>query len=197
MTDETVTPDAKPEPNGNDTAVTPAEAQTTDTAPAEHMIPKSRFDEVNNQLKELKAAQETATQAQEAAKRERLEKQQEFEKLYNETKSQVETLTPYKLQVEGILNQTKERNAERVKAVPKEMQALVPEYDDPLKLATWLDANESVLSKKQAAPSLDGGVGRTSQNGNAPTPDEIRERAARLNVSAKHLAEQYGVTLPK
>jgi hypothetical protein len=34
------------------TTAPPAEAQKTDT-PAEHMIPKSRFDEINQQLKEL------------------------------------------------------------------------------------------------------------------------------------------------
>jgi hypothetical protein len=197
-TEETQETPEQPEvqQNGSDAAVTPpAEAQTTDTATA-HMIPKSRFDEVNNQLKEMRTAQEKAAKEREKAERERLEKQNEFKSLYEQAQAKIQELEPVQERYNSFLTQTSERNTARVEALPKEMRTLVPEYDDPLKLANWLDANEATLTKKTAAPSLDGGAGRTNQGNNAPSLDEIKEQAARLNVNWKHLAQQYGVTVP-
>ena len=188
------TPTEPVEPKTEPAANPPAVAKNTEPA-ADHMIPKARFDEVNNELKKLRTAQAKAAKEQEEAERKRLEKQNEFETLYNDAQKQVESLTPFKERYEAHLTQTKERNEKRVSELPKEMQGLVPEYDDPLKLANWLDSNEGLLSKKVTAPSLDGGAGRTSGNSNALSLDEIKEQAARLNVNWQHLAKQYGVTV--
>jgi hypothetical protein len=43
------------ESNGNQSAGAPAEAKNTDMPPAEHMIPKSRFDQINDELRLAKA----------------------------------------------------------------------------------------------------------------------------------------------
>ena len=194
MTTEEATPEAQPA--GEPAVTTPAVAKTTETEPTEHMIPKSRFDEVNDKYKELVKAQEKAAKAQEEAERQRLEKQNEFQKLYQGAQEQVKALTPYKERFEAMLTQTKERNEERVKAIPKDKQGLVPEYDDPLKLASWLDTNEATLLAKPTAPSLNGGAGKGGQGGDAPSLDEIKEQAARLNVDWRHMAKQYGVAIP-
>lgn len=195
MTTEDVTQTPEVQTDGSDTAVSPAGAQNTDTQTAEHMIPKSRFDEVNSQLRELKAQQEKAAKEREKAEKERLEKQSEFKTLYEQTQQRVAELEPFKERYDTFLEQTSERNAARIEALPKELRTLVPEYDDPLKLAGWLDANETTLTKKVTAPTLDGGAGRNSQASNAPPLDEIKEQAARFGVDWKLLAKQYGVTV--
>ena len=59
---------------------TPAAAQNTET-PAEHMIPKSRFDELNKELKAIKAQLETEAKAKEAAEAQRLKEQGEWKSL--------------------------------------------------------------------------------------------------------------------
>lgn len=59
---------------------TPAAAQNTET-PTEHMIPKSRFDELNRELKALKAQLETEAKAKEAAEAQRLKEQGEWKSL--------------------------------------------------------------------------------------------------------------------
>jgi hypothetical protein len=59
------------------------------------------------------------------------------------------------------------------------MRSLVPEYDDALKLAAWLDANAAVFSRP-TPPPLDG---RAGGNG-TPAVDEVKvkEQAVRLGL---------------
>jgi hypothetical protein len=61
-----------------------AGTQITESAPTEHMIPKSRFDEVNAELRKIKQAQTQATKAQEEAQRKAAEEQGEYKRLYEE-----------------------------------------------------------------------------------------------------------------
>jgi hypothetical protein len=63
------------------------------------------------------------------------------------------------------------------------MKSLVPEYDDPLKLAAWLDANAAVFSRP-APPPLDG---RAGGNGTPATvtDDEVNEFAARWGIDPR------------
>jgi len=61
-----------------------AGTQNTESAPTEHMIPKSRFDEVNAELRKIKQAQTQAAKAQEAAALKAAEEQGEYKKLYEQ-----------------------------------------------------------------------------------------------------------------
>jgi len=189
MTEQTIE-----QPQGEQ-PVTSAETGNTE-ASTEHMIPKSRFDEVNQQLKELKAAQEKAQKAQAEAERKRLEQQNEFKTLYEQAQSEIEQLKPYQERVTQLMQTTQAANETKVNALPENMRSLVPEYDDPFKLAQWLDANAEVFNKP-LAPTLNGGAGsgQRQRPANAPTEAEIIEQAARFGLNAKYLAEQYGVTL--
>ena len=83
-TQETQAPEVQPDP------ATPAEVvNNTDTA-GEHMIPKSRFDEVNQQLKELKKAQEAAAKAQAQQEQAIAEEQGKFQELYRKAQAELE-----------------------------------------------------------------------------------------------------------
>ena len=64
------------------TEATPSAAQNTDSAESEHMIPKSRFDEVNRKLRELEAAQAQTAKERAEAERAQMEEQKRYQELY-------------------------------------------------------------------------------------------------------------------
>lgn len=59
-----------------------AETKNTEQQPAENMIPQSRFNELNKQLKEAKAALEAHQKQQGEAEKAKLAEQQRFQELY-------------------------------------------------------------------------------------------------------------------
>lgn len=83
MPDETTTPVAAAEakPAVSTPATPPAEAQKTET-PAEVMIPKARFDEVNNALKKLQGDAAEQAKAQAAAEAKALAEQGKYKELF-------------------------------------------------------------------------------------------------------------------
>lgn len=66
-----------------------AGTQNTDTS-VEHMIPKSRFDELNREFKALKAKLEADEQAKEAAEAQRLKEQGEWKALAERAQAELE-----------------------------------------------------------------------------------------------------------
>jgi ribonucleoside-triphosphate reductase len=159
-----------------DQSATPSEAQNT-----EHMIPKSRFDEVNeakkaeaeratkleNELKEYREAQDKAEQ-------EALEEKGEFEELYTAEKTKAadlqaqltvatDTLTAYK----AAFLATQEK---RMANVPEHIKPLL-EKMDALEVSAYLDANEDQFTapdgkpRKQDAPPMHGSEGVQSGKG--------------------------------
>jgi hypothetical protein len=95
------------------------------------------------------------------------------------------------------LEQATANNAKRIEAIPEARRSLVPTYDDPMQVQSWLDANEKFLLDRPSAPSLNGGAGNRTPGTEATiTPEQIREQAARLGVDPRYMAQQYGVTLP-
>jgi len=196
MTDELEqvdTPEQQPDTTPDQLAAdTPAEAKNTDTAADEHMIPKSRFDEVNQQLKQLRAEQEKAQREREAAEQQRLEEQNEFKALYEKERQKRETAMA---EMKALQLKSMRRSIAADVGLPNGLaDRLQGETEDEIK------ADAEALLKtlpKPAAPNLDGGAGNTKRKTpDAPSWDEIKEQAARLNVNPRHMAVQYGVTPP-
>lgn len=194
MTDETLQTDT-PTQDGTSTdptaASAPAVAKNTDPTAEQHMIPKARFDEVNQQLKALKAEQAKAAKAAEQAEAERLKQQNEYKTLYE--------------------NAVKAQEEAQAKAAALELASLKRQVADAVKLPAALasrlqgtteeelTADAKALLEtlpKPAAPALDGGAGKKGNGVNAPSWAEIQEQAARFGVNPRHLAQQYGVTPP-
>ena len=166
---------------------TPAEAQKPDTSDAEIMIPKARFDEVNQALKKIQADMAATEEATKKTETERLEKQQEFQTLYEQSQERVAELEPFQKQWNDHSKLTGERNAERIEKWPEAQRSLVPDYDDPLKTARWLDENEPLVLAKPTAPTLNGGAGSKSRTGTEPTITDaaMQEQAVGLGVDPK------------
>lgn len=127
---------------------------TKDQNQNEHMIPKSRFDEVNENYKNMKAEFEKMKTAQSEAEKERQRKEQEeaekkgeFERLYNKTKTELDT---YKTEsksakerveaLEGVINGLLETKLE---SIDKEFHDLIPSNMTPEQKLAWVNAAEA------------------------------------------------------
>jgi hypothetical protein len=133
-------------------------------------------------LKKLRDAQEATTKAQQAADEKRLAEQNEFKTFYEQARAKLGELEPLQARWNDHLEAVKARNEKRIAAIPESMRPLVPDYDDPLKLADWLEANQAMLGKP-LAPTLDGGAGQGG-NGALPavTDAEVADFATRMGV---------------
>jgi len=141
------------------------------TPQGEIMIPKTRFDEINNKYKELadKVAEFEQAKAEEAKKK--AEELGEFEKLY---KSTAQDLEGYKAkttqaedrakQLENVVNELVEN---KLRDIPEDYKELIPEGMSAEEKLAWISKAESKgLFKKSA----DVEIGKPMNNG-APQID--------------------------
>ena len=169
--------------------VTPAEAKTTEQNPGEHMIPKSRFDELNKRLKEMEATAKAAEKKVSDAEKQKLLDQQEYKTLFEASeKARIEAEKAVNIANQATI---KANVARKFKQLPEAfIELLQGDTTEELELhaQTLLDA----MPTAQIATDTDASAG---VNGKAPTQpksdQEIKEMAARLGVSFEHLKKQY------
>jgi hypothetical protein len=185
MDPETLTTDTQPTDAEAQQPITPDVAVNTEPAD-ERMIPKTRFDEVNNELKRIKAEQAKATKAAEEAQRKAAEEQGEYRKLYEAEKASREAaIAEMKaIQVKNLKHQI----AADVGLPNGLASRLQGETEEEIKA----DA-EALLATlpKTTAPKLDGGAGGVRTDKPAKSEDEIKELAALYGVSVEHLRNQF------
>ena len=109
----------------------------------------------------------------------------EYKSLYEAVKPKADAADALQERLDAITAQAQAANEGRIAAIPDGMKSLVPEYDDPLKLAAWLDANAAVFSRP-TPPPLDG---RAGGNGTPAmvTDEEANEYAARWGFDPRHI----------
>jgi hypothetical protein len=146
-----------------DTSEASAETKTTETgAKTEHMIPKSRFDEVNGELQKLRTERQKQEQAAKAEADKQAAARGEFEKLATERGVRV-------LELESETAKTSERIAAyeaemerqikvRLRPLPDEIKAMAPDGDALARYA-WLEKAEAAAQKLAATrtPGTPGG----------------------------------------
>lgn len=118
------TPETKPQED--QPSATPAEAKNTDTGAGEHMIPKSRFDELNNKLKAMEEAQAKLQQEREEAERKAAEEQGEYRKLYEQATAKLGELTPKSQMADKLAEMVSAQLKAEVDKWPEEVKALLP-----------------------------------------------------------------------
>jgi len=120
-----------------------------------------------------------------AAEAKRLAEQGEYRTLYESVKAKADAADALQERLDAITAQAQAANERRIAAIPEHMRSLVPEYDDALKLAAWLDANAAVFSRP-TPPPLDG---RAGGNGAAATvtDEEVKEFAARHRLNPDYV----------
>ena len=157
---------------------TPAGAQNTDQQPAEHMIPKSRFDAINDELKQLKKLASDAERQRERAEAERLKEQGEYQKLFEKAQADLEA----------------ERTRARALELAGMRRDVAAKFQLPDGLAKRLqgetledlekDAQDLLASiPKPAAPNINAG--------NAPTPGQSQNYLGGL--TKQEFAARFGV----
>lgn len=193
MTDTTPAPAATPEPQAGDGKQTTAAVQeqphtepdataTTWTLDAALAEMKKLRDEAAKYRKEKQAE----VKAREAAEAAALAEQGNYKALYEKVTPKISEYDTLKERYDALIAQVQAANEKRIAAIPEQMRSLVPEYDDPQRLAAWLEANAAVFSKP-AAPSLDGRAGGNGTAGAAITDEEIEQLAARWRVKPEHI----------
>lgn len=163
---------------------TPSQAQNSDI-----MIPKPRFDEINNRYKELQAQLEQLKGERQRQQEQELEEQNKWRELAEQRQAQLEELEAIKSQAERYQQSLQATNDARIQRIPEERQSLIPEYEDPVKLSAWLDQNEALLQEtpKPKAPGLDGGSGSGGSSKGDTLPANTEGIA--------DLARQYGLPI--
>lgn len=131
-----------------------AETKTTDTGAAtEHMIPKSRFDEVNGELQRLRAAQQKQEQAARTEAERQAAARGEFEKLATDRAARVAQLEAEQAATDERLSayeaEMERQIGARLKRLPDEIRAMAPESDTLARFA-WLDKAEAAAQKLTA-----------------------------------------------
>ena len=186
MSDTTPAPAATPEAQAADGQQ--MEPEQTNSEHAQALSPEQLRAELDAARKEaakyrtqLRTTEKQATEAE--AKR--LAEQGEYKSLYESVKAKADAADALQERLDAITAQAQAANERRINAIPEHMRSLVPEYDDPLKVAAWLDANAAVFSRP-TPPPLDG---RAGGNGTAAivTEDEVNEYAARWGIDPRHI----------
>ena len=176
---------AAPEPQAGDGQQTEPAQTNSEPAPltpeqwrAEAEAARKEAGKYRTQLR----AQEKATADAEAK---RLAEQGEYRTLYESVKAKADAADALQERLDAITAQAQAANERRVAAIPDAMKSLVPEYDDPLKLAEWLDANAAVFSRP-TPPPMDG---RAGGNGTPATvsDDEVRDFATRMGIRPENV----------
>jgi ribonucleoside-triphosphate reductase len=178
------------EPEKTDNVETPAKVdqQTAESKNTEHMIPKSRFDEVNREKNELRAQLEAAKQAAKEGEEQRLIEKESFKELYEKAKVENETLRPKAAMVDDMEKALRKSLDAQLAELPEHVRNTVPaKYTTQDKL-DWLAENRSILMKPKA---FDIGAGK--QGGEAPetitlTPEQAKA-ADRLGIKHEDYAK--------
>lgn len=140
-------------------------------------------DEAASRRVALKKHEEEARQREQ----QRLAEQGQWKELAESRAKELSDLQPYRDRAEALETMLRDSNKHRIEQIPEDMRALVPTDYAPEKLASWLDANISRLTKP-IAPRLDGGA--SGGSGNTVTlTDEEKQVARATGMSLEDYAK--------
>lgn len=167
-------------------SASPAGAENTEAQQPSHMIPKARFDEVNNLAKSLKAELEALRTSKQADEEKRLAEQQEWKTLAEQRAARLAELEPLAASVKEMQEALNATVKARIDRLPEDVRDLVPDFGDARKTLDWLNANEHKLMRP-LAPAMDAGA--RGDKGAGQLSDLEREVAARLRLTPEQYAK--------
>jgi predicted transposase YbfD/YdcC len=186
MSDTTPAPAATPEAQAADGQQ--MEPEQTNSEHAQALSPEQLRAELEAARKEaasyrtkLRQTEKAKTDAETAA----MAEQGKYKELYEAVRAKADERDALQERLDAITAQAQAANERRIAAIPDTMRSLVPEYDDALKLAAWLDANAAVFSRP-TPPPLDG---RAGGNGTPATVTdaEVLDFATRMRIDPAHV----------
>lgn len=163
--------------------------KTDDQQKSEPMIPKSRFDEVNNKFKEMQKQLDSFTKNKEKEETEAQKKRGEFEELYKKTAQELESVkgaSERVTQLEGVIQSLVDAE---MTAIPEDMRDLIPESMTPEQKLTWISnakAKGLFGTAKQDDSKKNEALGQPTNAGQQQTQD-----TSKMSVS-QMLRNAYG-----
>jgi len=149
-------------------------ATTAQGAQAEPMIPKSRFDEINNKLKALETEAKARETAEAQATEQRLKEQQKWQELAEQRETELATLKPKATMADALSIKLRAQIDAEIAKWPEQVKAMAPAKDAPI--TDWLDWTEkarALVKELEAKPPVPGN-GRppkaAGQSGGNPPP---------------------------
>lgn len=173
-----VVPATEAKPVDQAQATTPAVAIPTET-PAEHLIPKSRFDEVNEKLRKLEADAAAKAKADQKAEEERLARDAQWQQLSESRKAKIDELMPQVELATKLSAMVLEQYDAEIKAWPEQVRNMAPADDaDVLVKLDWMKRAKPLATELMADKTPVAGNGRRPTP-SAPAGSGARETAAR------------------
>jgi chromosome segregation ATPase len=162
-------------------AVPPAEAKKTEP-PAEVMIPKTRFDEVNNKLKEAQAQLDAKSKQEQEAAEARLREKEDYKTLAEQHEAKVKDLEPKITELDAKAKRYEEAVTAQLKTakaqVPEHLHSLLEKLD-PVEQLEWIANNADKIKEQSNKLS---GIPRTPKpvGDNGKDEDKMRAEQRRL-----------------
>lgn len=169
-----------------DNADPSAETKTTEKVDKEHMIPKSRFDEVNQRFKEVQAQLDKFVAERDTAEKKSQEEQGKFQELYQTTSKE---LDGFKTQYQGAEKRVQELEAvvntllqTKLGGIPTEFHDLIPDNLNAEGKLDWINKAEAkgLFGKKPQEP-----VGEMT-NGNEYSGGISKEQFSKMSYSERN-----------
>jgi DNA gyrase/topoisomerase IV subunit A len=159
--------------------------------PADNMIPKSRFDEVNNKFKDVQAQLEALLKEKQDKELEAQKQRGEFEELYKSAsteleqyKAQTEQYTSRVTELEGVIQSLVDA---KLAEIPEDFHDLIPAGMTPEQKLSWITtAQAKGLFGTQPAqnPLEQQPLGDPTNNNNKPNVDITKMSALDMFLAA-------------
>lgn len=147
----------------------------------EHMVPKSRLDEVLKELRDMKKAESDREAASAKAEEDRLAEQQKFRELADSRQAKLDEVTPKAARLEKLAEILTAQVDAEIKDWPDEVKALDPGPDADIETRMeWVSKARSVIAKINAAPA---------PSGNGPTPRPTKPGSADDQAARKQFEQ--------
>lgn len=176
-------------PTGNEQE--PPAQPALDTQPQPQTFPLEYVQQLRQEAAGYRTKLKEFEEAQRNKHEQELAEQNKWKELAEQRAAKLAELEPTAQAYAQMIETMKASNAKRIEAIPEASRTLVPEYDDPAKLAAWLDANAALLNAKPIAPSLNGAAGGNYRPGAAPPvlSDEELTVAKKMGLTPEQYAE--------
>ena len=161
---------------------------STETENTERMIPKARFNQVNEENKALKARLQAIEDKQAATEQERQAQQQKemaeqnrYKELYEAEKAKTASLEAVQNEAKLYRDSLENTLKARIESIPEDKRHLIPDFGDITQKMAYLDKAfpDLVATPKPNAPRLDGGSGSSNTRGNALKLSDLEIQMAR------------------
>jgi colicin import membrane protein len=184
-------PATDPQPNPQPAPAAGPTNTDTQAPTGEPSIPKSRFDEVNNELKRLKKAEEDRQKAADKAAEDRAKEQGEWEKVARQHETKAAELEPFKVKAERYEAALTAMLETQRKDLPAHITALLDKLD-PAEQLEWIAANREALGTSATAANGTNGAPRGTPTAPKPAGSQSQAEATKSAREALVGNPRYG-----